>query len=588
MDKAAELNAQEAENKALIALRFDGKALVYFDAEKKIFSDIHYKDKDYYKLIHVLNEYSDEISEEIVYELNKNFKDLVLDVSASIEFKKGSVLWEGMITCADILGKIDGAYGGIKLVIAAATLVINKVIRRRIENVDRVIVKKIDSNVVEKKVIEKSVNDIATGFLWWCAGAVSDIIQKYPEDKSKYQTIGAAVFSTALLAFCSGGYAFYAIFMASNYSVILGVIFGLIWGLIIFNIDRSIVSSMRKCDNETIGPVKRFFFGIRLALPRMVLAVILGYVISKPIELKIFENKIKVKVNEHKQEVADGYILKLRNGKYLERIRSINNNLKELEGSVSRAHDNLKTYTSLFNEEMDANGGTGRYGYGDVAKKKERDKIRAEDELKNKEGLLDSFRKNADSALSRIEDELKQERKRYEEKFVDDFSERLGAFNELKAKDGGIEQTNNGIILLLVVIELLPIMIKILSSIGPYDTDLNAREKMISEKIKHDLFIANIKNHYEQAAALQEKDRNVRELKAENEVIENIGKYRRELLVITENEFLNYVFDQTRKVRVKEVDGIIRSWEYDSKSDIFKPFNGLYAFFVDHLGINNK
>ena len=74
------------------------------------------------------------------------------------------------------------------------------------------------------------------------------------------------------------------------------IAFGIIWGLVIFNLDRFIVSTLRKDE--------LFWNEFKLVLPRLVLAVILAIVISKPLELKIFEKEIAQKVEEQQREFA--------------------------------------------------------------------------------------------------------------------------------------------------------------------------------------------------------------------------------------------------------------------------------------------
>ena len=118
-------------------------------------------------------------------------------------------------------------------------------------------------------------------FFWSCAGANKSILTNCPSEASKYVGIGATIFFTGIFAALAGGYALYTIF--DNYWV--ASFFGIIWGLMIFNLDRFIVSSMRKNGN----PNQEFL----TALPRLVLAIIISIVIAKPLELKVFEKEIE-------------------------------------------------------------------------------------------------------------------------------------------------------------------------------------------------------------------------------------------------------------------------------------------------------
>lgn len=139
-------------------------------------------------------------------------------------------------------------------------------------------------------------------FLWWCAGANISILEKCPTDHSKYFGIGGTILFTALMASFAGGYAFYTAFD----NTILALCFGIFWGLLIFNLDRYIVSSAGKGDG-TVKITKEEFSN---ALPRLVLAIFIGAVIATPLELKIFEREINVEIdeikNEKRQEIKAG------------------------------------------------------------------------------------------------------------------------------------------------------------------------------------------------------------------------------------------------------------------------------------------
>ena len=50
-------------------------------------------------------------------------------------------------------------------------------------------------------------------FLWFCAGADRDILERCPgSDRVKYQGIGGIIFATGVLAFVSSSYAFWTVF----------------------------------------------------------------------------------------------------------------------------------------------------------------------------------------------------------------------------------------------------------------------------------------------------------------------------------------------------------------------------------------
>jgi hypothetical protein len=115
-------------------------------------------------------------------------------------------------------------------------------------------------------------------FLWWCAGAHQTLLKNHPSEHTKYAGLGGVLLATFVLAAISAGYAVYSVFGNLGWAFV----FSIIWGLIIFNFDRFLVSTMRKYGVSTLRQ-------IWIALPRIILALLIGITIARPLELKIFE-----------------------------------------------------------------------------------------------------------------------------------------------------------------------------------------------------------------------------------------------------------------------------------------------------------
>ncbi|CAM1369542.1 conserved protein of unknown function [Tenacibaculum soleae] len=80
-------------------------------------------------------------------------------------------------------------------------------------------------------------------FFLICSGVDLQLIKDCANgEQNKYAGIGATVFFTALMAAIACSYALFTIF-DNLYSAIF---FGFIWGLLIFNLDRFIVSTIKK------------------------------------------------------------------------------------------------------------------------------------------------------------------------------------------------------------------------------------------------------------------------------------------------------------------------------------------------------
>lgn len=103
------------------------------------------------------------------------------------------------------------------------------------------------------------------------------------------------MFLTAELAFISGSYALFFVFD----SLVWALAFGCLWSAIIFNLDRFVVSSMRKRDD--------FLSEIIIAAPRALVAVIISFVIIVPLELRLFQTEIEQKISDHAIELMTAY-----------------------------------------------------------------------------------------------------------------------------------------------------------------------------------------------------------------------------------------------------------------------------------------
>jgi hypothetical protein len=305
-------------------------------------------------------------------------------------------------------------------------------------------------------------------FFIYCAGSNFSLIRKSPSEIAKHVGIGGVIFFTGLLAALSSGYAFYTIFD----SKIFATIFGLIWGLMIFNLDRFIVASMRKS-----GGMWRQFF---MALPRILLAAVLGIVISKPLELKIFEKEIdkqlNVIINRNKaklqKEIKSRYD---EQGQYYNKERdSIYSTEKRMIGELNQATLDLEKEIVGTSTETT----TGKKGYGSNAKRKEEIK-------KLKQMAYDNFIRENKTKLDSLDLKVKNENEQFEQELkntdpledrYNGFAARMQALQELGNEYKILGIASLFISLLFILIEMSPVLVKLIMPKGPYDHLLELHE----------------------------------------------------------------------------------------------------------------
>ena len=181
-------------------------------------------------------------------------------------------------------------------------------------------------------------------FLWKCAGGDRFLLERATySDQVKYMCLGGIVFATGALAGIAGGYAFYTIFEPHGSAidnpidmgtVIKSLFFGMAWGLMIFNIDRFIVTSTGKGDGTeaiTIGELKS-------ALPRILMGIIIAMTISKPVEIRMFKTEIDIKLREKQLEQQSEYQAKV-DKTYTEREKLLEADF----GSIATQRDQLNS-----------------------------------------------------------------------------------------------------------------------------------------------------------------------------------------------------------------------------------------------------
>ena len=303
-------------------------------------------------------------------------------------------------------------------------------------------------------------------FLVWCAGADQGLIKESPSEQTKYAGLGGIVLATFVLASLSAGYAIYSVFDDKLWAI--G--FALVWGLIIFNFDRFLVSTMRKYGVSTSKQ-------IWMTAPRIALALLISITIARPLELKIFEKEINVKVfeNRHKKVLKNDSLLLVENSRVLagaeqERARLINRKTF-LENELNRQQ---KDYI----QEADGTGGSGQKGIERLTLLKEEAFQHSFTQLTPEINLLASAIGHQDSILGGAKANMEEKRRRYESTMVNQvgFLERNKALSDLANEENSIFLAIFFIGLLIVLIETGPIFSKLIMPLGPYDLALSKKE----------------------------------------------------------------------------------------------------------------
>lgn len=306
---------------------------------------------------------------------------------------------------------------------------------------------------------------VITRFLWYCAGGDPILLNKGTyTDQVKIACMGGTVLSTAVLAFFAGTYAFHTIFSDDPNSEIsiLEYGFGLLWGAIIFNIDRFIVSSTQP-KVKKMGLLETS----KTALPRIAMGIVISLIISKPLELKIFEKDIELAIAKTKEEKFSE-IKNATRSKFKNEESILESKIAKFEKEILDLENQRDKYDSLFQVEarivtvgpraqaMQKGRDDALKRIHEIKKSQEYSKL-----LEEKDLLFDKINQNAE----------------IERKSVDLGMRSL--VSKIKLSHEIAPVISNMITLLFIILELTPIIFKLLMEKSPIDYLMYNRNEVI-------------------------------------------------------------------------------------------------------------
>ena len=290
------------------------------------------------------------------------------------------------------------------------------------------------------------------------------------QDHAKKAGMGGTILFTALMAMISGGYAIYTVFQESDMSDIawaIAIFFGIFWGGLIFNLDRYMVSSMYTDGKPSIS-LQELVSG----LPRIVIAILLGIVISTPLELLVFSGKI----NEHIQnEVVAASTVETRKVD----LTAIDQRIQDCKDNLNSARNEEKNAWEAYNQEVNIGGGGRIAGYGPNAKKKEELWQTAKAKREKYEEQLDDLQGQRDDKISKVQTTAEQSAE-----LDKGLATRIDALLKVTGPKSDLFWPRILIMLLFIALEIMPVLNKMMMSSGKYDDWLDQESDLTSRKIR--------------------------------------------------------------------------------------------------------
>jgi Domain of unknown function (DUF4407) len=298
-------------------------------------------------------------------------------------------------------------------------------------------------------------------FLLQLSGAQPQLVlYSTPTEIKKYAGIGAANLMTAALGWLSFAYALFTV----SRSLITSFYLGLLWGLFVLNVDRSIVATLRSHVSSAAGRGKTYsLVGVRLLM-----ALVISIVVSEPLVTWIFAKEIRAQLQIESAEVAKRAVIENRPTDTINELRSQND---VLQSAINQQQNKRELANRSYIAEAEGIAGTGIPGKGAVFAEKLRDfesqeRTLAELKMRN----LPLIDKNLEkiNALER-EGKDRADQVTLSREQADGLLAQLSALHSLIKVNPTLMWARFFISVLFVVIELTPVTIKLLGGAGPYD-----------------------------------------------------------------------------------------------------------------------
>lgn len=315
-----------------------------------------------------------------------------------------------------------------------------------------------------------------------CAGSDEDILNKCPRSEHiKHAGFGALVLVPATLGLFSMTYAI------STFAInpFLYVPAGIVWACIVFIFDRFIISTFRK-KNSLLRDISSLTF-----LSRVVFSAFVGIAVAHPLVLLYFHESIEVNMDE----VAHAKVDSIENVYRLQK-KDIQLQMNSIDNTAKIISDTIHTQEEILHDEIKGvvrgdDRTTGRAGEGPTFKYDTAYLNRLYNDLAQTK--ISNNVKKIENTLAIAKLDSARESKINRLTFSRDYLERENALSRLTASNSIIRITTWFLIIFFILVDILPVTWKGLTSRGPYDEYLNEVELRIKNDVQEKIIDSETK-----------------------------------------------------------------------------------------------
>jgi len=303
---------------------------------------------------------------------------------------------------------------------------------------------------------------------------------------------------------------------------------GLFMGFVVLCIDRALIKGISKSNKNKVGPL----------LLRGLLALTIGLFMAQPAVLYLFDKEVKMQAsldNEGRKQLKRQQLDSLYAGQKAELLAE----KMKLEHDIQTKYNEMLAAQKNFLAETDGTGGSGKVGISTIALAKQKEFKRLEDFLNQTKLLNQPKIDSLESKLAKIETDIKWQESQFAALLNNGFLTRIEAMQHLVEANKAVAFRYYLIVVILMLIELMPVIIKTMMPSGPYEQQVQTTDLLNKEKIQHH---ANVQRALE--ALLEEK------------------------MIEKNSQIIEHTFNELQHSRQREADAMINQWETNSGQPI--------------------
>ncbi|MFP5041397.1 DUF4407 domain-containing protein [Parasediminibacterium sp. JCM 36343] len=309
-------------------------------------------------------------------------------------------------------------------------------------------------------------------FLWWLATAEKELLQDCVIDRNRYSIIGMSVLGTWSFATLAWMYFFSTV--VDNAWVVVAL--GIFMGAIILSIDRALIKGINKQNKKQLLPL----------LFRGLLAITIGTFMAQPALLYLFNKEVHVQISlDNEQKLQEKR--KQQDSLYAQQKNELQGQKTKLIANEQTRYSEVAAARQNFISETDGSGGTKKMGLFTIAKAKQNEYERLDKAYKQlaTEDSLPLW--HIDSSLNAIDIAKQKEQQLFAQLLNAGFLTRIEALNHLIKNNAALQSRYYLLVAILLLIELMPVIAKMLLPTGTYDAKALAREQLEKETIEEEI-----------------------------------------------------------------------------------------------------